>query len=135
MSDTTVEVRWDQDQTFETFGRSGESGTLDGRGAAGPSPMEALLMSLAACMGIDVADMLTRMRVAFDGLAVRAEGDRRAEPPRRFTAIRLIYQVQGVSEEAQGKLQRAVDLSRDKYCSVLHSLQSDLDISIRIDAA
>lgn len=129
-----MEVRWNRDLEFQTLGRGGVTGTLDGAGAAGASPMEGLLMALAACMGIDVADILNKMRVAFDGMAVRAEGDRRAEPPRRFTAIRLTYEVEGVPVEAHGKLERAVDLSREKYCSVLHTLQSDMDVSIRIEA-
>jgi putative redox protein len=109
--------------------------TVDGDGAAGPSPMETLLISLAACMGADVVEILTKMRVPFDGLAVRIEGDRRPDPPRRYTALRLAYETAGVPEDQRDKLQRAVDLSRDKYCSVLHTLHPDLDVSIRIEAS
>jgi putative redox protein len=96
--------------------------------------MEGLLIALASCMGIDVVDMLNKMRVPFEGLVVRAEGDRRPEPPRRYTAIRLVYEARGVAEDAEPKLQRAVDLSRDRYCSVLHTLHPDLDLSIEIES-
>lgn len=135
MSDVSVEVRWDRALVFEGAGRSGVPVVMDGNSAAAASPMESLLMALASCMGIDVVDILNKMRVAFDGLAVRADADRRADAPRRFTAIRLIYEVEGVTEAAQPKLQRAIDLSRERYCSVLHTLQPDIELSIRIDVA
>ena len=135
MSDTLVEARWDGGMRFEAAGRSGVPVVVDGDTADGPSPMESLLIGLATCMGADVVDILTKMRVPFDGLAVRVEGDRRPEPPRRYTAIRLTYDVEGVAPESQDRLQRAVDLSRDKYCSVLHSLRPDIEISIRIDVS
>lgn len=133
MSDIAVEVEWDRELRFSARGRGGASVVVDGGGDAGPSPMESLLIALASCMGIDVVDMLGKMRVPFDGLAVRAEGDRRPEPPRRYTAIRLIYETEGVAEEARAKLQRAVDLSRDKYCSVLHTLQPDVDLTVHVE--
>ncbi len=129
-----VEVRWDEALRFQTVGRGGVPVTVDGDGNAGPSPVEMLLMGLASCMGADVVDFLRKMRVPLTGLVVRAEGDRRPEPPRRFTAIRLSYRVEGVASEDQDKLQRAVDLSRDTYCSVLHTLRPDLDIDVRIES-
>lgn len=134
MSDVAVELQWDRALRFEATGASGVPTVVDGESAAGASPVESLLIALAACMGSDVVDLLNKMRVPFDGLAVHAEGDRRPEPPRWYTAIRLIYEVNGIPPDAQAKLERAVDLSREKYCSVLHTLRPDLDLSIRIDA-
>lgn len=119
---------------FEAMGKSGVPVTVDGDSEAGPSPTESLLIGLGACMGADVVDILTKMRVPFSGLTLHVEGDRRADPPRRYTAIRLTYLVDGVPEAASGKLERAVELSRDKYCSVLHTLRPDLDLEIGIEA-
>lgn len=133
MSDSSVEVRWAADLRFEAVGRGGTPVVVDGKGSAGASPMESLLIALASCMAIDVVDILKKMRVPFSGLTVRADGDRRPEPPRRYTAIVLVYQVAGLPEDGDAKLQKAIDLSRDKYCSVLHTLQPDLDLSIRIE--
>lgn len=130
-----VEVRWDHGLQFEATGRSGVSSVIDGDGEAGASPVESLLIALASCMGADVVELLNKMRVPFGGLSVKAEGDRRPDPPRRYTAIRLVYRAEGVAEDAHAKLHRAVDLSRATYCSVLHTLQPDLDLSIRIDAS
>lgn len=133
MSEILVEARWDGEQRFEAVGQGGVPVTVDGSKAVGPSPMESLLIGLATCMGVDVVEVLNKMRVPFSDLAVRVEGDRRPVPPRRYTAIRLTYEVSGVAEGAQEKLRRAVDLSREKYCSVLHSLRSDIEVSIGIE--
>lgn len=134
MSDTVVEARWDRELRFEATGRGGVGVVADSAGEAGPSPMEMLLMGLASCMGVDVVDILAKMRAPITGLVVRAEGDRRPDPPRRFTGIRLSYRVTGLAESDRGKLERAVDLSRDRYCSVLHTLRPDLDIDVRIES-
>jgi putative redox protein len=133
MSDQAIELRWDSALRFDAVGRGREAIVLDGDADAGPSPTEMLLMGLAGCMAIDVVDILGKMRVPLSGLTVRAEGDRRDEPPRRYTAIRLTYRAQGIPDADQGKLQRAIDLSRETYCSVLHSLQPDLDVRVLID--
>jgi putative redox protein len=128
-----VEVRWQDGLRFEAVGGAGVPVMLDGDRTSGPSPTEALLMGLAGCMAVDVVDILKKMRVPFSGLAVRADGERRADPPRRFTAVRLVYRVEGMPESEQDKLQRAIDLSRETYCSVLHTLRPDLDVEILIE--
>jgi putative redox protein len=97
--------------------------------------MEGLLLSVAGCMGIDVVMILEKGRVPLETLSVEVEGDRAPEPPRRFTAIRMTYHITGPSPEDATKVQRAVDLSRDRYCSVLHSLAKDIDLDIRVELA
>jgi putative redox protein len=133
MSDLAVEVQWEADLRFEAIGRGGVPVTTDGDAESGPSPMELLLIGLAGCMGVDVVDILRKMRVPLTGLVVRAEGDRKSDPPRRLVAVRLIYRAEGVPEADRPKLQRAVDLSKETYCSVLHTLQPDLDLAVRIE--
>lgn len=136
MSDSLVEARWRSGSLrFEAEGRSGISVVLDGDSGEGPSPPETLLISLAACMGVDVVEILNKMRVPLDALVVRVEADRRPEPPRRFTAIRMLYRVEGVPAADHPKLERAVTMSRETYCSVLHTLRPDLDLAIRIETA
>lgn len=133
MSDVVVEARWDGGLRFEGLGKAGTPVTLDGDGEAGLTPVETLALALVTCMAADVVDILGTMRVSLEALTVRVEGDREAEPPRRYTAMRLLYRPRGVPESDRGKLDRAVDLSRQKYCSVLHTLRTDLDLSIRIE--
>lgn len=118
---------------FEAVGKAGVPVLLDGDGEVGITPVETLAASLAGCMGADVVDILGKMRVELESLTVGLEGDRRPDPPRRYTAIRLVFGATGVAEADADKLQRAVDLSRDRYCSVLHTLSPDLDVSIRVE--
>lgn len=133
MSDVTVTARWTDGLRFEAVGRAGSAMAMDGDGEVAMTPVEALAASLAGCMAADVVDILTRMRVPLSDLEVSVEGDRRADPPRRYTAMRLLYRTGGVAEEDHEKVMRAVDLSRNKYCSVLHTLHPDLDLSIRVE--
>lgn len=107
--------------------------TIDGDGSAGPSPMDALLLSLAGCMGADVRLILEKSRVPLTSLEVAVEGVRAATDPRRYEEIRLAYRVEGPEEEHEGRLERAVELSRETYCSVLHSLRRDVDVDITIE--
>ncbi len=104
--------------------------TIDGDSEAGPSPTEALLLSLAACMAIDVRLILTKGRVPLHSLEVDVEGGRREDPPRYFRRARMALRLGGPEPEHHDKIQRALDLSRDKYCSVLHTLRPDLDLTI-----
>jgi putative redox protein len=124
---TVIELSWERDLVF-----SGSAGavamTLDSDSVAGPSPMQAVAFGLAGCMAMDVAAILRKGRHDLRGLHVDLTGARAPEEPRRFTAIALHYTVTGdVPDEA---IQRAIDLSRNKYCSVWHSLRRDISLDI-----
>lgn len=106
---------------------------LDGSGERGPSPVVALALGLAACMAADVLEIAQKMRLPIGSLEVRLEGDRAAEPPRRYTSLRLSYVTGGVAPADEAKVWRAIELSRDRYCSVLHSLRPDIALDIELD--
>ena len=100
---------------------------LDGDSTAGPSPPEALAMALAGCMAIDVADIVIKGRHPLTSLAATIAGDRRDDPPRHFVRFTMHFAVGGnVPAHA---IERAIALSRDKYCSVWHSLRPDLELA------
>jgi putative redox protein len=84
-------------------------------------------------MGVDLRMILEKSRVPVQALEVEVEGDRVEQPPRRFHAIRLLFRLSGPAEEDQARLERAVQLSTEKYCSVLHTLRPDLDLDVRIE--
>ena len=86
--------------------------------------MQFLAMGLAGCMAADVLDIVRKGRHPIAGLRTRLSGTRTPAPPRRFTAIHLHFDVQG-DVPAQA-VDRAVALSREKYCSVWHSLRQDI---------
>ncbi len=125
--DVAVKLVWTgEGLLFRGGSAGGVQIPLDGRSAAGPSPMQALLLALAGCTGADVVDILQKMRVPLTGLELEVEGDRAEDPPRRYTAIRLRFRAEGVPREAEDRLRQAVSLSAEKYCSVLHSLRPDV---------
>ncbi len=127
MADVAVRLSWTGEGLRFRGGREGGPEVLlDGRSEAGPSPMQTLLLALAGCSAADVVEILGKMRVPLAGLEVTIEGDRAAEAPRRYTAIRMRYLARGLPAEAEARLRHAVELSREKYCSVLHTLRPDV---------
>ena len=108
--------------------------TLDSDSTAGPSPLEALAMALAGCMAIDVADIVIKGRHPMTALEASISGVRADDPPRRFLSFALHFTIAGAVPQAA--VERAIQLSRDKYCSVWHSLRQDirLDTTFEIRA-
>lgn len=131
MADMEVALEWSgEGLRFESNLAGGI--TIDGDGEAGPSPMQSLLLGLAGCMAVDVMLILQKMRAAPEGLRVSVAGVRAPEPPRRFTEIDLVYETRGGEAVTPEKLERAIELSREKYCSVLHTLRTDIAVNIEI---
>ena len=122
---TVVELIWEHDLVFG--GRSGDIAiTLDSASVAGPSPMQALAFGLAGCMAMDVVHVLRKGRHDLRGLRADLKGERLPHDPRRFTRIQLHYTVTGnIPPEP---IERAIQLSREKYCSVWHSMRQDIDL-------
>lgn len=134
MSVSEVSLRWRGDGLVFVGGvPGGPQIVLDSGGGAGPSPTQTLLLSLAGCMGVDVRTILEKSRVPVESLEVLVAGERLDEPPRRFRAIRLTYRLSGPREEDESKVARAIELSREKYCSVLHSLRPDIELDVRVE--
>jgi putative redox protein len=121
-------VRWEGGLRFRG-GEPGKPTTLvDGDNAAAPGPMLTLLLAAAGCSGSDVVVILEKMRVRLQELRIEISGVRREEEPRRYTSLRLDYylKAEGLDES---KARRAIELSIQKYCSVLHSLAPDIQIT------
>lgn len=130
MADTAVTIGWTgEGLRFEAAHPSDNSYRIDGDGVSAHSPVQALLLSLAGCTGADVIEIVKKMRIPITGLDVEVEGDRNAEPPRYFKAIRIRYVTLGVAAQDRPKVERAIALSNEQYCSVLHSLRKDIEFS------
>jgi putative redox protein len=124
---TLVELIWEHDLVFA--GKSGDTRlSLDSAGVAGPSPVQALAFGLAGCMAMDVVYILRKGRHDLKGLRLDLAGERAQEDPHRFTAFTLTFTVNG--NVPQDAVDRAVELSRDKYCSVWHSLRQDIALAV-----
>jgi len=123
---TSVHVDWSAGLRFHVSSSSGAQAELDGDKKIGLSPMESLLASLATCMGADVVHLLRKMRTDLRALAIDIRGERNPEPPRFFKSIGLTFSIEG--KVPSEKVERAIALSLEKYCSVFHSLRRDLVI-------
>src|SRR5262245_21865558 len=129
---TTLELVWTRDLIFE--GRSGEiSIVVDSSGKAGPSPVQALAFALGGCMGMDVVHILAKGRHELRGLKLALIAERAQENPHRVTAVTIDFTVTGSIPRDQ--IQRAIDLSHEKYCSVWHSMRQDIPITTRFSVA
>jgi putative redox protein len=90
--------------------------------------MVTLLLAAASCTGSDVVVILQKMQVPFRALSIEVSGVRREADPRRYTAIHFEYRIGGTGVDPV-KVRRAIDLSLEKYCSVIHSLAPDIAIT------
>ena len=126
----TAELVWSGDLRFDASSGTGKA-VVDGDSKAGPSPTQYAAMGLAGCMAADVVDILRKGRHPLEALRATFTGTRAENPPRRFTAIALHFDVKGaVPAEA---IERAISLSREKYCSVWHSFSQDIKLSTTFD--
>ncbi len=121
-------ITWTSGLVFTGGVPDGPQITLDGDGIAGPSPLIALLLAAAGCSATDVVPILEKMRVTLLECRVEITGTRREQDPKRFIALHLVYHLRGTGLD-EVKARRAIDLSNDKYCSVIHSLAPDIPIT------
>jgi putative redox protein len=91
------------------------------------SPMQALAYAVMGCMAIDVVHILEKGRCNLQALTVRFDGERAESPPRRYVTMQLHFDLTGELHERV--VERAIELSREKYCSVWHTLKEDIDLT------
>jgi putative redox protein len=115
---------WLGDLRF-TASTKGGALTLDGDSTAAPSPVDALAASLAGCMAADVVDILIKGRHELVALEADLVAERSETPPRRFLRVTLRFVIRGTVPGSA--VERAITLSREKYCSVWHSLKDDIE--------
>jgi putative redox protein len=127
-------LTWQQDLRFVGAAPDTPAVTIDGDNTAGPGPMLSLLLAAAACTGSDVVLILRKMRVDLRELRIEVAGVRREQEPRRYLSIHFDYHIGGEGLD-QGRARRAIDLSLEKYCSVVHSLAPDIAITYALSLA
>lgn len=95
---------------------------------AGSRPMEVFLISLAGCTGMDVVSLLEKMRVKLDDFKMEVEAERAETHPKVFTKIHIEYLFFGKDIDPE-KVEKAIDLSQNKYCSASAMLKKAVDIT------
>jgi len=130
-----VSVEW-QGEGLVFEGRAGERPpvVVDGDTQRAMSPMELLLLAAGSCAGADVVHILTKQRVVLQRLAIALSGTRRETEPRRYLTIHYRFTVAGDGAD-EAKVRRAVDLSLEKYCSVVASLAPDTQVTYDVAVA
>ncbi|HMK44875.1 MAG TPA: OsmC family protein [Dissulfurispiraceae bacterium] len=122
-------LEWDKELIFIGRTQQGYEIEFDANVQWGCKPTDALLLSLAGCMGIDVVMFLQKMRVELAGFKIAITGERNPDPPQYYKKIDLALQIAGKNLDPN-KIDRAVKLSHEKYCSVYNSLRKDMEVSV-----
>ena len=120
-----VRLDWDGDLRFT--GQVGETPVVvDGDAESAPSPVQMLAAGLAGCMAIDIVHILGKMRTPATSLGIDLTVTRADADPRRVVAVEMRFTV--VGEVPEKNVTRAIDMSRETYCSVWHSLRRDISL-------
>lgn len=126
-------VKWLDNRIFVGQSGSGHSVVMDGPPEAGgqnlgPRPMEMLLLGMGGCASFDVVSILEKMQQQVTGCTAEMQAERAEAEPKVFTRINLHFKVSGVELDAK-KVERAVKLSAEKYCSASIMLGKTAEIS------
>lgn len=122
---------WKKDHEFISI-QENNTIHLDGAVKTGFSPKALLLSGLAACSGIDVVDILEKMRVPVTGMSIEAMAEQTTDHPKVFLDIHLVYRLH-TDPEHEDKVKKAIDLSLERYCGVAAMLQKNSPIHYQIE--
>ena len=125
-ADEVLELEWLGDNRLRGRSRGAEI-VLDSPPVAGPNPVQTLAFALAGCMAMDVLLVIQRGRYTLEALTARMVVERAASDPRRILKVDLRFSVRG--NVPPDRVGRAIQLSRDRYCSVWHSLREDIALT------
>ena len=135
MKKETINVKWTNGMSFEAD-VAGFKIPLDadpefGGQGKGPKPKPLMMVALAGCTGMDMVSMMNKMRVDYDSLNIKIEGDLTEEHPKHFTKMKIIYEISGKDVDLN-KVEKAVQMSQDKYCGVSHSYKQVMEVDYEI---
>jgi putative redox protein len=123
-------TKWKAKHEFESR-QDHNSIALDGSREKGFSPKALLLSGLGGCSGIDVVDILGKMRVKFSSLEIDVETTQTEENPKVFKDILITYKIKTAAQN-KDKVKKAIDLSLEKYCGVSAMLKKNSPIHYQL---
>jgi putative redox protein len=125
-----ITARWTDGLHFEAV-QQGQTIHLDAAGdgeTRGVSPKQLLLTAVAGCTGMDVASLLPKFRVPFTHFTLQVNGELTEDHPKVYKTITIIYDI-GTTEQHRPLVERAVNLSVERYCGVSAMLGATAEIS------
>ncbi|NLT94098.1 MAG: OsmC family protein [Clostridia bacterium] len=132
-----AKVSWKNKACFEAEVGSGHKILMDGAPEfggenKGARPTELVLSGLGGCSGIDIVNILIKMRQEITKFTAHIDGTRAEDHPKRFTRIHVHYELEGPNIDPE-KVKKAVQLSLEKYCSVALSLNAEITYSYEVN--
>ena len=130
-----ISTKWKGGMAFESNNPSGLNFTIDaspddGGEGAGFRPKALMLSSLAGCSGLDVASLIKKMKLEVDDFHIETIANLTDEHPKYYDSVVIEYHFHG-NNLNEGKLQRAVDLSVEKYCGVMEMFRRFANLEIK----
>ena len=126
-----IEVVWEGGMRWRGGPAGGPPHLVDGDREAAPSPVDALVVALASCSAIDVVDYLEKRRTPPASASVSVRFSRAPTHPRRLTDAHLTFRVATASSREH--VERAVQLSFEKYCTVANSIATDINLGFTVE--
>lgn len=130
-----VELTWKDKMLFEAKHDDGSfmiDNPNDDSESRGMSPKALMLSSLAGCGGLDIVSLLKKMRAEVEDFKIEVTADLTDEHPRIYKNVVINYRFFG-SDFKKDKIQKAVDLSVEKYCGVLEMFRKFTDVTVNIE--
>ncbi len=135
MTKEQVKINWLENMAFKAE-VNGHEIVLDasekvGGENRGPRPKPLMMTALAGCTGMDVVSILKKMKVEFDDFSVSVEGEITEDHPKQFTKMHVVYDFKGKNLSLD-KIQKAINLSEEKYCGVSAAYRKAFEITSEI---
>jgi putative redox protein len=128
---TTTITKWKKEHEFTSY-LDHNSIEIDGNRKNGFGPKALLLSAVAACSGIDVVEILGKMRIEFSDFEIEVSAGQTNEHPRVFTDVFITYRMR-TKQANEEKIRKAIDLSLEKYCGVSAMLRKNSPIQYTLE--
>lgn len=136
MATHSIQTIWRENNIFDTeidgHTISIDLGKEQGGDDAGPRPKKLLLISAAGCTGLDVAEIVRKMRITLKKFDIRIDAELADEHPKQYTSLKIVYSFEGENLPKE-KLERACKLSFDNYCGVLAMYKKAVPITYEVE--
>ena len=130
------ELKWIDELKFDAF-QNGKTIRIDANPdeltTTGVRPKALILSSLAGCTAIDVVELLKKMRVTFSDFSIKVSGELTEDDPKTYRTVKLTYLIKLQNADDKGKVEKAVNLSQEKYCGVTAMVKKFARLQVDIE--